>query len=99
MATHRRRISAPYCLMTSWGNTVLPSDFDILRPCSSMVKPWVTTVLYGARPRDRKSVVSGKSVSVRVVMGGRRFITKKNKVHERRTKRQTELNKKRIIKP
>src|SRR3546814_17844978 len=28
---------------------------------------------------DRKSVVSGKSVSVRVDLGGRRIITKKNK--------------------
>src|SRR3546814_13739762 len=28
---------------------------------------------------DRKSVVSGKSVSVRVDLGGRRLITKKNK--------------------
>src|SRR3546814_13124270 len=28
---------------------------------------------------DRKSVVSGKSVSVRVDLGGRRFIKKKNK--------------------
>src|SRR3546814_11796899 len=31
------------------------------------------------RPTDRKSVVSGKSVSVRVVLGGRRIIKKKNK--------------------
>src|SRR3546814_18651194 len=29
-------------------------------------------------PRDRKSVVSGKSVSVRVDLGGRRIINKKN---------------------
>src|SRR3546814_13216788 len=31
--------------------------------------------------RDRKSVVSGKSVSVRVYLGGRRIITKKNTEH------------------
>src|SRR3546814_17928405 len=30
---------------------------------------------------DRKSVVSGKSVSVRVDLGGRRIIKKKKKVH------------------
>src|SRR3546814_12352373 len=30
-----------------------------------------------ARPQDRKSVVSGKSVSVRVDLGGRRIIKKK----------------------
>src|SRR3546814_18933194 len=33
----------------------------------------------GAAPADRKSVVSGKSVSVRVDHGGRRFIKKNNK--------------------
>src|SRR3546814_15490024 len=31
----------------------------------------------GAHRQDRKSVVSGKSVSVRVALGGRRIITKK----------------------
>src|SRR3546814_21013171 len=30
------------------------------------------------KPGDRKSVVEGKSVSVRVDLGGRRIITKKN---------------------
>src|SRR3546814_15968251 len=33
----------------------------------------------GERQADRKSVVSGKSVSVRGDLGGRRFIKKKNK--------------------
>src|SRR3546814_18612348 len=33
----------------------------------------------GASLRDRKSAVSGKSVSVRVDLGGRRFIKKKTK--------------------
>src|SRR3546814_14808850 len=33
----------------------------------------------GAGARDRKSVVSGKSVSVRVDLGGRRIIKKKNR--------------------
>src|SRR3546814_18024283 len=32
---------------------------------------------------DRKSVVSGKSVSVRVDLGGRRIITKKKKINTR----------------
>src|SRR3546814_14227347 len=32
---------------------------------------------YSDQFRDRKSVVSGKSVSVRVALGGRRFITQK----------------------
>ena len=35
----RRRSAA----MTSCGATMLPSDFDILRPCSSSTKPWVST--------------------------------------------------------
>src|SRR3546814_15952518 len=34
---------------------------------------------FGAEPRDRKSVVEGKSVSVRVDLGGRRTIKKKKK--------------------
>src|SRR3546814_17734768 len=34
----------------------------------------------GAKRTDRKSVVSGKSVSVRVDLGGRRIIKKKRKI-------------------
>src|SRR3546814_19678970 len=33
--------------------------------------------------QDRKSVVEGKSVSVRVDLGGRRIIKKKNKTHRK----------------
>ena len=46
-----RRMSAPDCLITSCGASTLPSDFDILRPSSAMVKPWVSTMSNGARPR------------------------------------------------
>jgi hypothetical protein len=42
--THSRRISAPWVVITCCGEIVLPSDFDIFRPCSSSVKPWVTTM-------------------------------------------------------
>src|SRR3546814_15548799 len=35
----------------------------------------------GMPPRDRKSVVEGKSVSVRVDLGGRRIIKKKNNIY------------------
>jgi hypothetical protein len=42
-------MSAPSVLITFWGATTLPSDFDILRPFSSTVNPWVRTPLYGAR--------------------------------------------------
>src|SRR3546814_18168035 len=39
------------------------------------------TVHLGDAALDRKSVVSGKSVSVRVDLGGRRIINKKNTQH------------------
>src|SRR3546814_15506373 len=40
--------------------------------------------LFGSKIRqiDRKSVVEGKSVSVRVDLGGRRIIKKKRKLHK-----------------
>ena len=44
-------MSAPYLSATSCGAVTLPSDFDILRPCSSSTKPWVSTALNGATPR------------------------------------------------
>ena len=34
LATHRRRISAPLCLMICSGGTSLPRDFDIFVPAS-----------------------------------------------------------------
>src|SRR3546814_20039428 len=44
--------------------------------------PMPLAALVPPSPRDRKSVVSGKSVSVRVDLGGRRNIkTKNNKSH------------------
>src|SRR6185437_14010340 len=49
--TQSLKISAPDCAMTFWGSTVLPIDFDILRPFSSSVNPCVSTLSNGARPR------------------------------------------------
>src|SRR3546814_14676471 len=46
------------------------------------------TVTGTARP-DRKSVVSGKSVSVRLDLGGRRIIKKKNKNNQKTPKQKT----------
>ncbi len=43
-------MSAPLWSTTACGATTLPSDFDILRPCSSRTKPCVRTASYGARP-------------------------------------------------
>ena len=37
--------------ITSIGSTVLPRLLDIFLPSLSIVKPWVSTALYGARPR------------------------------------------------
>ena len=44
-------ISAPLSLITSCGRMVLPSDFDILRPSTSIRKPCVSTSRNGGRPR------------------------------------------------
>jgi hypothetical protein len=46
-----RKMSAPEFLIASCGATVLPSDFDILRPFSSSTKPWVITTSNGAARR------------------------------------------------
>src|SRR3546814_17711409 len=52
-------------------------------PKSASVPVLVTSEL--PRPPDRKSVVSGKSVSVRVDLGGRRIIKKKKHYKKRPT--------------
>src|SRR3546814_11699093 len=51
-------------------------------PCASGPFRAARESLSGASPsvRDRKSVVSGKSVSVRVDLGGRRIIQKKQQI-------------------
>src|SRR3546814_18741403 len=70
---------------SDWSSDVCFSDLllgDMARPPG----PQVVAVGYvdvmaqhvAQRPVDRKSVVSGKSVSVRVDLGGRRIIKKKN---------------------
>ncbi len=48
-------MSAPSVLTTFCGAITLPSDFDILRPFSSTVKPWVSTALVGRVPALRDS--------------------------------------------
>src|SRR3546814_13983756 len=45
-------------------------------------------IAYGLAAGDRKSVVEGKSVSVRVDLGGRRIIKKKKKTDEQITTKQ-----------
>src|SRR3546814_11854870 len=64
---------------------VLVADVLLLGVCGKMPaeQPWVILSQIGAAyyfaHLDRKSVVQGKSVSVRVDLGGRRIIKKKNK--------------------
>src|SRR3546814_15374546 len=48
----------------------------------STIENYVRRAAAGFRRRDRKSVVSGKSVSVRVDLGGPRIIKKKNRTQE-----------------
>ena len=48
----------PSLLPTSCGSMPFPSDFDILRPCASTVKPWVSSALYGAWPSIAQPVSS-----------------------------------------
>ena len=49
--------------MICCGDTTLPSDFDILRPCSSTTKPCVSTASYGAARacRRRRAATTGTS--------------------------------------
>src|ERR1700730_10865641 len=49
-------ISAPSRFDTSCGSTPLPSDFDILRPSPSTVKPCVSSALYGGGPSSMEAV-------------------------------------------
>ena len=50
VASMNLRASAPTSLMTSSGSIPLPRDFDILRPCSSLTRPWIYTYLNGISP-------------------------------------------------
>src|SRR3546814_20659493 len=59
-------------LCGSWRNVALSDQRQLrsMQRASLPTFPWLTTT-------DRKSVVEGKSVSVRVDLGGRRIIQKK----------------------
>src|SRR3546814_20682073 len=55
---------------------------DPLRWTDKRVRPWMLAGFLGGQAQamiDRKRVVSGKSVSVRVDLGGRRLITNQKK--------------------
>src|SRR3546814_14369566 len=71
--------------ISDWSSDVCSSD---LGPCprisSTCGAAWPRFAASDRPPRrwsDRKSVVEGMSVSVRVDLGGRRIIKKKNTVH------------------
>src|SRR3546814_11994202 len=57
--------------------TVMPIEKRVSSAAAALegIEDGATVLVSG----DRKSVVSGKSVSVRVDLGGRRILTKKNK--------------------
>src|SRR3546814_17107701 len=61
--TDRNQSYRPVCRPPGTGRSICPAPFRRSPPA--------------ARSEDRKGVVSGKSVSVRVDLGGRRIITKK----------------------
>src|SRR3546814_20873114 len=82
MCTHPNVVKTlPLDCTVSIGKTFRPyngtafSQFE-LDECSSEIDGSVPKELLGKK--DRKSVVYGKSVSVRVVLGGRGIIKKKN---------------------
>src|SRR3546814_14582040 len=62
-------------------NSKLGWDFDIYvhHGAGAYICGEETALLESLEGKDRKSVVEGKSVSVRVDLGGRRFIKKKKK--------------------
>src|SRR3954468_12902769 len=68
-------MSAPESFMTSCGAVTLPSDFDILRPCSSSTKPCVSTTSNGARPRVPQLSKSGEGNQPRCGAEPSRYIT------------------------
>src|SRR3546814_21126910 len=78
--------------ISDWSSDVCSSDLPVCLRCALprtrcatlLATPNGTAVAnpgpdIPSVPRDRKSVVWGKSVSVRVDLGGRRIIKKKNK--------------------
>src|SRR3546814_12983828 len=62
-----------------------PLDIQHQRPLLRVARDWEpclllqTDAMFGRDRTDRKRVVKGKSVSVRVDLGGRRIMTKKKK--------------------
>src|SRR3546814_16524447 len=68
------RLSSP---LTAKASTVCASSLDHITPSNLVTVYNVKTTLAENLHRDRKSVVSGKSGTVRVELGGRRIIKKK----------------------
>src|SRR3546814_14830919 len=62
------------------GTEMRTSTVWLSRPSRGAIA--LATMLAFGAAQDRKSVVEGKSVSVRVDLGGRRIITKKNNIHD-----------------
>src|SRR3546814_13280565 len=77
-ARRRRRAGAPRWRLT-FSSAVAPPPKSPRRPARPRPSPATHAAARGRSGgrRDRKSVVSGKSVSVRLDLGGRRIIKKK----------------------
>src|SRR3546814_12209609 len=83
-----RWISADYAVLKNSGlwdqKPSVGGSSPSLPPASSSMP---TNLISLSSSGDRTSVVSGKSVSVRVDLGGRRIIKKKNKKQKSQTKK------------
>src|SRR3546814_14182069 len=66
------------CVMTSCSDTGACSPSMRIQSNPARASPSVTLKEFSIDQTDRKSVVYGKSVSVRVDLGGRRIIKKKH---------------------
>src|SRR3546814_11367429 len=81
----RRRMSDPGDRRGGGGPAAAGGTGRRLVPRRLRAGPQSDDVGRGGAGRDRKSVVWGKSVSVRVDLGGRRLITKKKKIQQETT--------------
>src|SRR3546814_13807903 len=83
-----KQTTAYVFLISDWSSDVCSSDLDRLAGDRDHRRHGVSpsrSRRHAAAQGDRKSVVKGKSVSVRVVLGGRRSIQKKHRsTHQHR---------------
>src|SRR3546814_11541827 len=76
----RGRIGAPFPSSPKVSAMPFQPRVAILIPAADYGEHWRPAL--ARKTADRKSVVVGKSVSVRVDLGGRRIITKKKQIYQ-----------------